>query len=328
MKPVMVFVPRLIRATIIRQFRAQKKPIQGTNKPNQGRSDISDGELPGSQSEPDSQSNFEKTPRSWQRERPISGKKGKHVQEGSSSSSSSNSSSEDSTLDSDACFDPNNSIISKGDTVPRKISKYISKYANQGISKDTRIEVTKNCRVPNHKGLKAKVTDRFMKRLFRRKFNTFLSDKKERTIINTGSRIMDATGPLAIIWNEAEKLKKKQRGIDPRDVIDIVQRSLVLIGNAHYVYLTDRRKSLLGKLIPDRMDLLNDNIGKKALLKSKSDLFGHKFRKLLTEESKDNRELLQLLPNSNKKFKKNNKHSRSNTSSSSFIYPADHGSGQ
>jgi len=137
---------------------------------------------------------------------------------------------------------------------------------------------------------------------------------------------MDSTGPLAIIWNEAEKLKKKQRGIDPRDVIDIVQRSLVLIGNAHYVYLTDRRKSLLGKLIPDCMDLLNDNTGKKALLKSKSDLFGHKFRKLLTEESKDNRELLQLLPNSNKKFKKNNKRNRSNTSSSSFSYPADHGS--
>ena len=54
-----------------------------------------------------------------------------------------------------------------------------------------------------------------------------------------GSRIMDATCPLAMPWNEAEKLKKKQRGIDPRDAIDIVQRSLVLIGNAHYVCLTD-----------------------------------------------------------------------------------------
>ena len=52
---------------------------------------------------------------------------------------------------------------------------------------------------------------------------------------------MDATCPLAMPWNEAEKLKKKQRGIDPRDVIDIVQRSLVLIGNAHYVCLTDTR---------------------------------------------------------------------------------------
>jgi hypothetical protein len=84
-------------------------------------SDISDAELTDSQLEPDSESNFEKTHRSWQRERPIAGKKRKHVQEGSSSSSNSNSSSEDITSDSDACFDPNNSIISKVDTVPRKI---------------------------------------------------------------------------------------------------------------------------------------------------------------------------------------------------------------
>ena len=47
---------------------------------------------------------------------------------------------------------------------------------------------------------------------------------------------MDATGSLSILWNEAEKLKKKQRGIDPRDVIEIVQRALVLIGN----YIFDR----------------------------------------------------------------------------------------
>ena len=143
--------------------------------------------------------------------------------------------------------------------------------------------------IPNHKGLKPKETDRFMKKLFRRKFRTPMSDKKERTIINTGSRILDAAGPLAILWNEAEKAKRKGRGIDPRDVIDITQRALVLIGNAHYVYLADRRKSILGKILPDCMDLLSDNAGKKALLKANGELFGKKFRKLLTEESRDNK---------------------------------------
>ena len=304
-------------------------PIQGTKTPNEGnrveRSDFSDGEVR------DSQSDFEKAPRNWQTERSGLGTSGqnkrKHVEiSGSSSSSSSSSSSDDdSSSDSDNLFDPDNSIISKGETIPRKISKYISKYANQGISKDTRLSVTKNCKVPNHKGLKPKETDRFMKKLFRRKFFNPLSDKKERAIINTQSRILDATGPLAILWNEAEKLKKKRRGVDPRDVIDIVQRSLVLIGNAHYVYLTDRRRSILGKILPDCLDLLSDSRGKKALLKSKSDLFGNRFRKLLTEESKDNRELNQLLPfPSNRRSKRGNKRNKSNRSSfSHFSQPAD-----
>ena len=62
---------------------------------------------------------------------------------------------------------------------------------------------------------------------------------------------MDATGPLAILWNEAEKAKKRGKGLDPRDVIDIVERALVLIGNAHFVYMTDRRKAMLGRILPN-----------------------------------------------------------------------------
>ena len=115
------------------------------------------------------------------------------------------------------------------------------------------------------------------------------------------------------------KNSKKGRGIDPRDVIDIVQRTLVLLGNAHYVYLADRRKSILAKILPDCMDLLSDSAGKKALLKANAELFGKKFRKLLTEESRDNKELFELLPNSYKKSKKGGK--GSNQSTSSFSYP-------
>lgn len=72
--------------------------------------------------------------------------------------------------------------------------------------------------------------------MFRKKFNQPLSDKKERTIINTQSRILDATGPLAILWNEAEKLKKRDKGVDPVDVINIVQHALVLIWECPFCF--------------------------------------------------------------------------------------------
>jgi hypothetical protein len=125
-------------------------------------------------------------------------------------------------------------------------------------------------------------------------------------VINTQNRILDATGPLAILWQEAEKSKKAIKGIDPNNVIGIVQRAVVFIGNVHYVYMTDRRRTLLNKLVPECVDLIEDIAGKKALRKSKDKLFRNKFRKLLARDSKDNRELFGLLPNMpyRKKLKK------------------------
>lgn len=233
----------------------------------------------------------------------------KRKHETSDSESSSDSSNETETESEQSCtdsdmFNPSEVLKNKGgERIPKKISKYIEKYANSGISKNTRQEITKNCKTPNTKLLKSKETDRFVKKLFRKKFNQPMSNKKEKIIINTQNRILDATGPLAILWQEAEKVKKANKGIDPNDVIGIVQRALVLIGNAHYVYMTDRRKTLLSKLVPECVDLIEDSSGKRALKKSKDKLFGNKFRKLLAKDSKDNRELSDLLPSNRKGYK-------------------------
>ena len=48
-----------------------------------------------------------------------------------------------------------------------------------------------------------KKTDRFVKKLFRKKFNQPMSNKIEKIIINTQNRILDATGPFAILRQEA-----------------------------------------------------------------------------------------------------------------------------
>lgn len=157
-------------------------------------------------------------------------------------------------------FNPSQVLQNKGgEKINRRISKYIEKFANGGISKTTKQEITKT----NSKRLKSKETDRFFKKLFRKKFNTPMSNKKEKIIINTQNGILDATGLLAILWQEAEKLKSANKDIDPNDVINIVQRALVLIGNAHYIYMSDRRKTLLSKLLPESVDLIDDSSGKK-----------------------------------------------------------------
>lgn len=60
--------------------------------------------------------------------------------------------------------------------------------------------------------------------------------------------------------------------------------------------MTDRRKSLLSRILPDCVDLVDDSMAKKALLKSKKYLFGKKFRKILTNDGKDFKELYEMIP--------------------------------
>lgn len=117
--------------------------------------------------------------------------------------------------------------------------------------------------------MKSKETDRFITKLFRKKLNTQMSNKKEK-VINTQNRILNATGPLDILWQEPEKLKSADKGIDPNDVINIVQRASVLIGNVHYIYMTDRRKTLLRKLLPESVDLIYDSSGKKPYVNQRT----------------------------------------------------------
>jgi len=90
--------------------------------------------------------------------------------------------------------------------------------------------------------------------------------------------------------------------MDPSDVINLVQRAIVLSGNAHFIFNTERRKAVIAKTMPDNMDLLSEKKAKRKLAKAKGVLFGRKFLKYLAKESKDDKHLRELLvPSFNKK---------------------------
>ena len=108
-------------------------------------------------------------------------------------------------------------------------------------------------------------------------------------------RILDALGPLSVLWSEAERIKKSGKGMEPADVIQLVQCAIVLLGNAHFIYNSERRKSVLAKTMPETIDLLSNRKFTKSLSKSNNDLFGHRFLKQMAKENKDNRELRDLL---------------------------------
>lgn len=71
-------------------------------------------------------------------------------------------------------------------------------------------------------------------------------------------RILDALGPLSVLWSEAERISKTGKGMDPSDVIQFVQRAIMFVGNAHFLFNTDRRKAVLAKTMPESVDVLSE----------------------------------------------------------------------
>jgi hypothetical protein len=120
--------------------------------------------------------------------------------------------------------------------------------------------------------------------------------------------MFDPLGPLAVLWSEAGRIKKLGDGMDPSDVINFVQRAIVLTGNVHVIYNTERRRAIFGKTMPDNLDCISNKKGKIALSKARGDLFGRTFLKHLAKESKDDKHLRELLvPSFNKRNKFGNR---------------------
>lgn len=69
--------------------------------------------------------------------------------------------------------------------------------------------------------------------------------------------------------------------------------------------MTDRRKGLLSRILPDCVDLVDNSMAKKALLKSKNYLFGKQFRTILTNNAKDYKELYEMIPQRKRELDKN-----------------------
>ena len=67
--------------------------------------------------------------------------------------------------------------------------------------------------------------------------------------------------------------------MDPSDVISLVQCAIVLLGNAHFVYNIERRKSVLAKALPEAVDLLSNKKCVRLLSKCKTESFGSRFLK-------------------------------------------------
>ena len=75
----------------------------------------------------------------------------------------------------------------------------------------------------------------------------------------------------------------KLSGLDPAVVVEFVRQAISLVGNASFCGLSDRRKSLLAKVSPESLDLLDE---RNLFEKNSADLFSKKFKKAMLKEFK------------------------------------------
>uniref|UniRef100_A0A8W8IHW6 PiggyBac transposable element-derived protein domain-containing protein n=1 Tax=Magallana gigas TaxID=29159 RepID=A0A8W8IHW6_MAGGI len=138
----------------------------------------------------------------------------------SSSSSSSSSSESDSDSDLFLCSESTNSEPK----IPKKILNFVTKYATKGINKKNRQDIAKICPIPHSKKLQGLSLDRFFKKIFFKGKKWY--GKLEKNKVNTQMRILDALGPLSVLWSEAERISKTGKGMDSSDVIpDVCPKS-------------------------------------------------------------------------------------------------------
>ena len=187
---------------------------------------------------------------------PVDSPKVKRSKKSVSSSSESESSDQDSSDTSNLSdtetsrpFKPklkNKKVVST--KVPKHARTYIERYAIKGLKKQVRQEVTNNWSIHESKTLRALSVDRFFRKHFFK--GSKWNQKLEKAKINAQLRILDPLCSLSVLWTEAEHIRDNGQGMDPADVIQLVQRAIVLIGNAHFIFINERRKAIMATSMP------------------------------------------------------------------------------
>ena len=167
------------------------------------------------------------------------------------------------------------------------IVTFTAEAAFKGLSKSARKSLLTDSPVPYHADLRPKKVDSFVKKYLKRNGTAF-NPVMDRRQMNIAGRILDPLGPLAQLWQNALTASKEKSGLDPAEVIKLVQRAIALTGNASFCALVDRREGLLAKVSSDSLDLIEDP---SLFSPGSTDLFGKKFKKSFLKELKLSREL-------------------------------------
>lgn len=181
----------------------------------------------------------------------------------------------------DESFDPTLEREDKDDfkvKVPRPIEKYFDKHFRRSLSKEERTAMLKRHPKPDIDAAVPPKLDSFVADFAGKK----LDKARDSQLSKIQGAMLYAASPLTNLWAdliEQGLVNDPEAAIHVSDVLEIVQRSLVLLGNANSLISETRRESALESIHPSLR-----KYGKGEFTNAKADLFGQDFKETLVKK--------------------------------------------
>ena len=178
-------------------------------------------------------------------------------------------------------FDPTLEREDKDDfkmKVPKTIEKYIDKHFRRSLSKEERTAMLRRHPKPDVEAALPPKLDGFVADFAGKK----LDKARDSQLAKIQGAMLYAASPLTNLWAdliEQGLSNDAEAAIHVSDILDTIQRSLVLLGNANSLISETRREIALESIHPSLK-----KYGKGAFAKAKADLFGEEFKDTLVKK--------------------------------------------
>ena len=175
-------------------------------------------------------------------------------------------------------FDPTLEREDKDDfktKVPRAIEKYMDKHFRRSLSKEERTAMLKRHPKPD---VEAAMPPKLVADFAGKK----LDKARDSQLSKIQGAMLYAANPLTNLWAELIEqglANDPEAAIHVSDVLETIQRSLVLLGNANSLISETRREIALESIHPSLK-----KYGKGEFTKAKADLFGEEFKDTLVKK--------------------------------------------
>ena len=181
----------------------------------------------------------------------------------------------------DESFDPTLEREDKDDfkvKVPRTIERYIDKHFRRSLSKEERTAMLKRHPKPDIEAATPPKLDSFVADFAGKK----LDKARDSQLAKIQGAMLYAASPLTNLWAELIDqglTNDPEAAIHVSDILDSIQRALVLLGNANSLISETRREIALESIHPSLK-----KYGKGEFTKAKADLFGEEFKDTLVKK--------------------------------------------
>ena len=188
-------------------------------------------------------------------------------------------------------FDPNN-LKSDDDftfETHEVIKQYLEKHFRASLDKDVRKEMHKEHPVPRTPAMKVPKVDRFVLDHLNKRFPR----SRDAELGTIQAALLRCAGPLSCLWSELidnDLLKDEDSMINVHDALSVVQRTLVLLGNANELVSQTRRCNILRSV-----DQGLEKYGKEPPTNSEEFLFGKEFCPKLKATVESDKTLAQVV---------------------------------